>query len=94
MNAHDILLTVQYLTISCLFIEILIVFIRWNNSIHSYLLLACITSFISNMGYLFQMKAGTEDGYITALKMSYAGRVWIVFAFFLFAARMCRYLSD
>ncbi len=90
MNAHDILLTVQYLTISCLFIEILIVFIRWKNSIHSYLLLACITSFISNMGYLFQMKAGTEDGYITALKMSYAGRVWIVFAFFLFAARMCR----
>ena len=90
MNTHDILLTVQYITISVLFVEIMIVFLRWKNPIHSYLFLTCISSFISNMGYLFQMKAGSEEAYITALKFSYAGRVWIVFAYFLFSARMCR----
>ena len=90
MNTHDILLTVQYITISALFIETLIVFFRWKNSIHSCLILACLASFISNMGYLFEMKAENEEAFFTALKLSYVGRIWIVLAFFLFAAKMCR----
>ncbi len=90
MNTHDILLTIQCITVGVLFVEILIVFLRWKNSIHSYLFLACIASFISNLGYLFEMQAQSEEAYITALKISYAGRVWVAFAFFLFAARMCR----
>ena len=90
MNTHDILLIIQYITISVLFAEILIVFLRWKNSIHSYLFLTCITSFISNIGYLLEMQAETEEAYLSALKLSYVGRVWIVFAFFLFSAKMCR----
>ena len=90
MNIHDVLLSVQYITIIVLFLEIIIVFLGWKNSIHSYLFLTCITSFISNLGYLLELKATTGEAYITALKLSYAGRVWIVFAFFLFTAKMCR----
>ena len=90
MNTHDILLTIQCITVGVLFVEILIVFLRWKNSIHSYLFLSCISSFISNLGYLFEMQAKSEEAYITALKLSYAGRVWVAFAFFLFAAKMCR----
>ena len=41
------------------------------------------------MGYLFEMKAGTEEAYLTALKFSYVGRVWIALAFFIFSAKMC-----
>lgn len=89
MNTHFILQIVQYITISALFVEILIVFTRWKNTIHSYLFLACIASFISNLGYLFELTAKSEETYLSALKLSYAGRVWIVFAFFLFSARMC-----
>ncbi|MCR5419393.1 MAG: response regulator [Lachnospiraceae bacterium] len=90
MNTHDVLLTIQYITISVLFVEIWIVFQGWKNQMHSYLFLACIASFVSNLGYLFELKSGTEEEYIMALKLSYAGRVWIIFAFFLFAAKMCR----
>ena len=89
MNAHLILSTLQYITVAVLFIEILIVFTGWKNSIHSYLFLACIASFISNLGYLFELSSKTEEAYILALKLSYAGRVWIVMAFFLFASKMC-----
>ena len=89
MNTHLLLLTGQYITIAVLFVEILIIFPRWKNSIHSYLLLACISSFISNIGYLFELSAKSEEAYLIALKLSYVGRVWIVFAFFLFAAKMC-----
>ncbi|MCR4793113.1 MAG: response regulator [Lachnospiraceae bacterium] len=89
MNIHDILLVIQYITVVVLFVEILIVFVRWKNPIHSYLFLTCISSFISNAGYLLEMQSGSEEAYLTALKISYIGRVWIVFAFFLFSARMC-----
>lgn len=89
MNIHQILLIVQCITISVLFVEMLIVFSRWKNSIHSYLFLACTASFVSNLGYLFELSAKTEEAYLFALKLSYAGRVWIVFAFFLFATKMC-----
>lgn len=90
MNTHDILLTIQYITISVLFIEVLIVIFQWKKPVHSYLFFACLASFISNMGYLMEMKAQSEEAYITALKLSYVGRIWIVFAFFLFSARLCR----
>ena len=89
MNTHVILIIVQYISVTVLFAEVLVVFSRWKNSIHSYLLLACVASFISNLGYLFELQAGSGEAYVTALKLSYAGRVWIVFAFFLFAAKMC-----
>lgn len=89
MNTHDVLLIIQYITISVLFIEIWIVFSGWKNSIHSYLLFTCISSFISNLGYLLEMKAASEEAYLTALKLSYSGRVWIAFAFWMFAAKMC-----
>ncbi len=89
MNNHDILLTVQYITITVLFAELLIVFMKWKNAIHSCLFLACAASFISNLGYLFEMQAQSGEAYLSALKLSYAGRVWIVFAFFLFSARLC-----
>ena len=89
MNTHYILQIVQCVTISVLFTELLIVFSRWKNAIHSYLFLACVSSFVSNLGYLFELTARSEEAYLTALKLSYAGRVWIVFAFFLFSARMC-----
>ena len=90
MNLHDFLLALQYITVGVMFIELLIVFTRWRNSIHSYLFLTCITTFINNIGYLLEMKAGSEEAYLTALKLSYVGRTWIVFAYFLFAAKMCR----
>ncbi len=89
MNIHNFFLTVQYITVSVLFLEILVVFLRWKNTVHSYLFFACIATFISNLGYLFEMKASCEESYYTALKLSYTGRVWIVFAFFLFTAKIC-----
>nr|MCR4798572.1 response regulator [Lachnospiraceae bacterium] len=35
-------------------------------------------------------QAKTAEAYLSTLKLSYAGRVWIVFACFLFTAKMCR----
>lgn len=88
MNEHEILITIQYVTVLALFTELIIVLFKRKNSIHVYLFLACIATFISNLGYLFELNAMSEETYLTALKFSYTGRVWIVFAFFLFAAKI------
>ena len=90
MTTHDILLTIQHITVIVMFIEIWLVFIKWSNPIHSYLFFTCISSFVSNMGNLLEMKAQTEEAYLSALKLSYVGRIFIVLAFFLFSAQMCR----
>ena len=83
MSVYHLVLALQYTTIIALFVELWIVFDRWNNSIHSYLFWACIASFVSNLGYLLEMKAQSQEAYVTALKLSYIGRV------FLFSAKMC-----
>ena len=88
MNLREILLTIQYISILGLFLESWIILHKWWNSLHSYLFLSCAATFINNLGYLFELKAGSQETYITALKLSYAGRVWISLGLFLFSLKL------
>ena len=88
MNLREILLTIQYISILGLFLESWIILHKWRNSLHSYLFLSCAATFINNLGYLFELKAGSQETYITALKLSYAGRVWISLGLFLFSLKL------
>ena len=69
--------------------EGIIVFRKLKNKLHAYLFLNCITMLISNTGYLLELLSKTEDGYIAALKFSYAGRVFIVFSLIMVSAELC-----
>ena len=80
----------QYISIVALFVESWIVFRNWKNSLHSFLLFSCLATLINNLGYLFELKAQSEEAYFTALQLSYAGRVWIALSLFLFTAQLCR----
>ena len=88
MNLREILITIQYISILGLFLESWIILHKWRNSLHSYLFLSCIATFLNNFGYLFELKAGSQETYITALKLSYAGRVWISLGLFLFSLKL------
>ena len=88
MDLREILLTIQYISILGLFLESWIILHKWRNSLHSYLFLSCAATFINNLGYLFELKAGSQETYITALKLSYAGRVWISMGLFLFSLKL------
>lgn len=89
MNLHNTLLTIQYISIIGLFIESWIIFRKWKNNLHLYLLFNCLVSVVHSIGYLLELKAGNEEAYITALQFSYAGRVWFGFSMFLFVAELC-----
>ena len=87
---HDILIAIMYITIFGLLFESCLVFWHFKNRLHAYLLISCITTLVNNAGYLLEITSKTGDAYMTALKLSYTGRIWISLSLFLFAAELCR----
>lgn len=91
MDIAGILIAILYLSILVLFLESGIVFHKWKGKLHAYLLFSCVATLVNNTGYLLEITSKSEDSYITALQFSYAGRVWIAFSLFLFAAELSRF---
>ena len=60
-----------------------------KTELHSYLLLSCAALLINNLGYLLELESRTFEAYTTALRLSYAGRIWIALFLFLFTAELC-----
>lgn len=85
------ILSIQYISIIALFIEGWVVFRKWNSKIHAYLFFSILVNLVNNLGYLFELRSRTLDNYLSALQMSYFGRVWTGFAIFLFIAELCRF---
>ena len=81
---YEFLIAIQYIGIAGLFIESWLILKSWKDSLRAYLFFACVATLINNLGYLLELKAKSMDAYITALQLSYAGRIWICFALFLF----------
>ena len=86
----NIIMTIQYLSIVVLFLECWLVIRNWKNGLHSYLFLGCVSTLVNSVGYLFELQAKSEASFVTALQLSYFGRVWITFSFFMFAARLSK----
>ncbi|MCR4780457.1 MAG: response regulator [Ruminiclostridium sp.] len=89
LKMYSIILIIQYVSIVGLFVESWVIFEKWNNKLHSYLFFYCTANLINNVGYLMQLKATTEEAYITAMQVGYIGRVFIPFGLLLFSAELC-----
>ena len=70
--------------------ECWVVFKNWRGKAQSYLFLACAATFVNNLGYLFELRSRSIDTYWTALMLSYAGRVWVSYALFMFVTELVR----
>ncbi|MCR5650244.1 MAG: response regulator [Lachnospiraceae bacterium] len=87
---YQVVLTFQIFSIIALFIETIVVFKNWRSTVHSWLFLSCTATLINNIGYLFELLSSTEEAYMTALKISYFGRIWTIYALFMFVAEFVR----
>ncbi|MCR5302409.1 MAG: response regulator [Lachnospiraceae bacterium] len=87
---YQVVLIIQCISILLVLVEGWAVFRNWKGTMHSYLFLACCSTLVSNLGYLFQLRAHSFESYFTALRLSYAGRVWVTFALFLFVTEFAR----
>lgn len=87
---YNILLIIQCVNIVGLFIESIIVFSRWKSTLHGYMFLSCIAPLVNAIGILIEYTSRTKEAYIAALRVSYAGRVWVSLFLLLFTAELCR----
>ena len=85
-----IVLTIQIVSIAVTLAECWVVFKSWKGIQHSYLFLACIATLINNLGYYFQLRSHSVESYLSALRISYAGRVWVAFSLFMFVMELAR----
>lgn len=86
---RDFLLVAIIMSIIAMLFESFTVFRNIKNKLHAYLFLNCIAMLINNTGYLLELLSPTQDAYISALKFSYLGRVWILFSLFMFTTELC-----
>ncbi len=89
-NMYDVLIPVQYACLVVMCVEGWIVFRKSTSRVHMCLFFNIVVNFVNSAGYLFELKAHSSEGYLTALKLSYIGRVWVAFSLFLFITELCR----
>ena len=89
-DMYDILIPIQYICLIAMLLEGWIVFRKCRTRVHLFLFFSIVVNFINIAGYLFELKAHSSEGYLTALKLSYVGRVWVAFSLFLFVTELCR----
>ncbi|ETP71912.1 hypothetical protein UYO_2141 [Lachnospiraceae bacterium JC7] len=89
INIHTLLILILYLSVFALFYECWIVFRNLKNRLHAYLLFSCVSGLINSLGYVLQFSSTNFEAFRTALKFSYAGRVWLSFSLFMFTAEFC-----
>lgn len=87
---YNLLIVVQCVSIILLFMEGVYVFNRWKTRMHSFLFLNCLATLINNVGYLLVMTANTSQESLMGTQISYLGRVWIPFSFFVFTMELCK----
>ena len=87
---YDILIPLQYICLAAMAAEGWTVFMNSRSKVHMYLFFSIIVNIVNSAGYLFELLAQTPEAYMTALKLSYLGRVWVAFSLALFVSELCR----
>ena len=85
---YQLVILIQCISITVLFVESWVVFKKWTGMLQSYLFLSCIATLVSNIGYLLQLRATSEETYFTALRINYFGKLWMAFGLFFFAVEL------
>ncbi|MBR6159998.1 MAG: response regulator [Lachnospiraceae bacterium] len=87
---YQAVLVIQIISIVLTLVECWVVFRNWKGIQHSYLFLGCVATLVTNLGYYFQLRSHSVDTYLAALNLSYAGRVWVAYALFMFITELVR----
>ena len=87
---YNVVQIIELINVFVLAITITLLFYKFNGRLHLYLIFFCFVLLLNNFGYQVELMSTTLETYLVALKLSYAGRIWIGFALLLFVAELCR----
>lgn len=86
---YQIVLWIGIVDIIALVILISLLFYKFSNRLHLYLIFSCLSLLLNNVGYQLELMASSKEAYLVALKFSYLGRAWIGFSLLLFVSELC-----
>ena len=89
-DMYEKLIPIQYICLIAMCVEGWIVLRKGSSKLHLYFFFSIVVNIVNSAGYLFELNAHSSEGYLTALKLSYLGRVWVAFSLFLFVTELCR----
>lgn len=87
---YNVVQIIELINVLVLAITIALLFYKFNGRLHLYLIFFCFVQLLNNFGYQAELMSSNFDTYLVALKLSYAGRIWIGFALLLFVSELCR----
>lgn len=85
VSIFSVLISIQYVGIVALMIEILYVIKQKTSRLQTLMLFVLIATCINFVGYLFEMQATDQDMALMAIKFIYFGKPYIALSIFLFA---------
>lgn len=86
---YQILLMLQYIGIFILAVELMYTYFQNASKIQNLLTMMEISLLLNFVGYLFELKATNLEDALTAVKISYLGKPFIVLCMFLFVLEYC-----
>lgn len=86
---YSVLLTMQYVGILIVMLEIICILWRKSTRLQTILLIVLMSTLVNFVGYLFEMQAKTQEMALQAVKFIYLGKPFIIlFIFIFFLERM------
>lgn len=89
MNAYQLIVIIQTISIFVLTIDSIYLVFNWKSQEHSYLVEVCVSTLINNIGFLVEITARNSGEALLGTKFSYIGKVFISLTIFLFILRYC-----
>ncbi|MGN1422465.1 MAG: HD domain-containing phosphohydrolase [Oscillospiraceae bacterium] len=86
----EILRITQYVGIAILLVELIYTFFQKQSKLQNYLLLLLISLLLNYVGYSMELKAGNVYEALSAVKVSYMGKPFILLFMFLLVVEYCR----
>lgn len=84
---YSVFIVVQYLGIGILLLEILYIYLQKSSKLQILMLTVAVSTLINFVGYLFEMRATTQEMALQAVKFIYLGKPYIILGIFLFILR-------
>ena len=85
-----VIIQIQSISIIAMLLECWLIARSFKGKLHFYLFFSCAATLVNNIGYLFQLRSTSEESYFYCLSLSYFGKVWIAFAFFMFITQLVK----
>lgn len=88
---YSVLLTFQIAAIIFSFVCVGVILLQKSSNLSKLMLMACLCSFIQNVGYLLEMQSKNLSDAMTAVKIEYVGGSFIMTMLMIFTFRYCHF---